>query len=102
MGIRITRAKSLSQAYQSLGNLKQIVVEADELLYVLAVSWDSDAFDEKPSASNVKELLKQAEEAFDIVIVDCPSGNGNAVAARALNLAKAVILLSGGSGVPAM
>ncbi len=36
------------------------------------------------------------------MIVDCPSGNGNALAARALNRAERIILLSGGSGVSAM
>ena len=102
MSIRIPRAKSLAQAYQALGNLKQTVFEAADLLYVLAASWDADAFDEEPSSVSVKGLMKQAEEAFDCVIVDCPSGNGNALAARALNRAGKVVLLSGGSSAAAM
>jgi MinD-like ATPase involved in chromosome partitioning or flagellar assembly len=102
MNIRIPRAKSLAQAYQALGSIKQTVFEAADLLYVLAASWDADAFDEEPPSSGVKELMKQAEAAFDCVIVDCPSGNGNALAARALNRAERIILLSGGSGVSAM
>lgn len=102
MSIRIPHAKSLAQAYQAPGNLKQVVLEASDLLYVLAASWDTDAFDEEPASASVKELLRQAEEAFDCVIVDCPSGNGNALAARALNMATKAVLLSGGSGVSAM
>ena len=102
MSIRIPRAKSLAQAYGTPGNLKQVVFEASDLLYVLAASWDADAFDEEPSNAGVKELLRQAEETFDCVVVDCPSGSGNALAARALNMAEKVILLSGGSGVSAM
>jgi len=102
MSIRIPHAKSLAQAYQAPGNLKQVVLEASDLLYVLAASWDTDAFDEEPVSASVKELLRQAGEAFDCVIVDCPSGNGNALAARALNMATKTVLLSGGSGVSAM
>jgi MinD-like ATPase involved in chromosome partitioning or flagellar assembly len=102
MSIRIPRAKSLAQAYGTPGNLKQVVFEASDLLYVLAASWDADAFDAEPSNAGVKELLRQAEETFDCVVVDCPSGNGSALAARALNMAAKAILLSGGSGVSAM
>lgn len=102
MNIRITRNKSLSAAYQALGNLKQIVYEASDLLYVLAAPWDTDAFDEEPNSTSVKELFKQAEDVFDIVLVDCPSNGGNAVSARALNRASKVVLLSGGSGVSGM
>ena len=102
MNIRIPRAKSIAQAFDTPGNLKQVVLEAADLLYVLAASWDTDAFDEEPGTTAVKELLRQADDAFDCVIVDCSSGNGNAVSARALNLAEAVILLSGCSGVSAM
>jgi MinD-like ATPase involved in chromosome partitioning or flagellar assembly len=102
MNIRITRAKSIAQAYETPGNLKQVVLEAVDLLYVLAASWDTDAFDEEPGTTAVKELLRQAENTFDCVIVDCSAGNGNVVSARALNLAGKVILLSGGSGVSAM
>lgn len=102
MSIRIPRPKSLAQAYQAPGNLKQVVLEASDLLYVLAASWDTDAFDEEPASASVKELLRQAEETFDCVVVDCSSGNGNALAARALNMSAKTILLSGGSGVSAM
>ena len=102
MSIRIPRAKSLSQAYGAPGNLRQVVLEAADLLYVLAASWDTDAFDEEPASASVKELLRQAEEAFDCVIVDCPYGNGNALAARALNMSAKSVLLSGGNGVSAM
>ena len=102
MNIRITREKSLTQALQALGNLKQSVTEADSLLFVLGVPWDTDAFDEEPNELNIKALFEQAEAAFDCVLVDCPSGNGNAIAARALGRASKVVLLSGGSGVAAM
>ena len=102
MNIRITRTKSIAMAFEKPGNLKQVVLAAADLLYVLAASWDTDAFDEEPGTAAVKEPLRQAEDAFDCVIGDCSAGNGNAVSARALNLAENVILLSGGSGVSAM
>ena len=46
MGIRIIHNKSLDQAYSAIGNLQQTVLEVDDLLYVLAVPWDHDAYGE--------------------------------------------------------
>lgn len=102
MNMKIPKSKSLAAALEAPGSLKQTVQEAAELLYVLAAAWDTDAFADEPSLAAIRELLKQAEAVFDTVLVDCPSGNGNAFAAQALRTAASVILLSGSDTSAAM
>ncbi len=102
MGIRIIHNKSLDQAYSAIGNLQQTVLEADDLLYVLAVPWDHDAYGEEASADACKELLKQAQTVFDFIIVDCPSKEGEMLAAWSLSMADRVLMLSGGSETASM
>ena len=102
MGIRILRNKSLDQAYNAIGNLQQTVMEVDDLLYVLAVPWDHDAYGEEPSADTGKELLRQAQSVFDYVLVDCPAKEGEMLAAWALSMANRVLLLSGSNEAATM
>ena len=42
-----------------------------------------------------KAILKQAEDLFDVVIVDCPAHTGSALAAWALSSAEHVLIMSG-------
>ncbi len=95
LGIQISREKSLVAAYKNKESLKQIVHTADDLLYVLAVPYDNDAFGEDISEEVAKAVLKQAENLFDVVIVDCPSHTGSALAAWALSSCERVLLMSG-------
>lgn len=102
LGIRIMRDKSLDKAYGAPGNLRQTVTEADELFYVLAAPWDHDAFGDEPSPDQAKELLRQAEGVFDLVIADCPATGDSLTTAYALNRADRVIMLSGSDEGAAM
>lgn len=96
LNTRIEKEKSLVAAYHPKESLQQIVHTADELLYVLAVPFDNDAFEENISEDAARSLLEQAYAMFDHVIVDCPSHTGSVLAAWALSMADAVLLLTGG------
>lgn len=102
MGVRIVREKSLEQAYNAIGNLRQTVLEVDDLLFVLSVPWDYDAYGEDAGTDTGRELLKQAQTVFDFVLVDCPAKDGEMLAAWALSMADHVLLLSGGSEAAVM
>lgn len=95
LSLNITKQKSLLNACQALGNLKQTVYCVDDLFFLLAVPTHYDAFSEDTTGTEAKGLMKQAASVFDIVLVDCPSHTGSAIAAWALNMADTVILLSG-------
>lgn len=95
MGLHIDAEKSLAAVRTSKESLKHIVLPAYDLLYVLAVPLDSDAFGEELPSENAKSLLSQAETIFDAVIVDCPSHCGSSLAAWAMSMAEAVLLLTG-------
>lgn len=95
LNIKIIPEKSLNAAYKNKESLKQIVHKADDLLYVLAVPFDNDAFGEDMPESVAKALINQADNLFDFVIVDCPSHTGSALAAWALSRAESVFMLSG-------
>ena len=102
LNLRIEPEKSLLAAYRKSESLKQIVCEADELLYVLAVPYDNDAFGEDMPEDAAKALLTQAGRCFDAVIVDCPSYAGSALAAWALNCADTVLMMSGAHSASVM
>lgn len=96
MQLQITKANSLTAAYQQPGALHQIVCKAEELLYVLAVPIGNDVFSQEESSRAVKELLKQARSFFDHVLVDCTSGAGSGLSAWAMRMADNVLLMIGG------
>ncbi len=87
LNTRIMPSKSLAVVRSSKESIKQLVHTVDELLYVLAVPIENDAFGEEISEEKVKEILNQAIVVFDHVIVDCPSHAGSVMAAWALNMA---------------
>ncbi len=95
LNVKLMKPKSLEAAYHASGNLKQTVYQVDGLLFLLAASYYSDAFEQDVSGAEVKTLLQELEVSFEYVIVDCPSHTFNALAAWALNRAKAVFLLTG-------
>ena len=95
MRLHIEAEKSLSAVSTSKESLKHIVLPADDLLYVLAVPLDNDAFGGELSSENAKSLLTQAETIFDVIIVDCPSHCGSSLAAWAMSMADTVLLLTG-------
>ena len=96
LNTRIMPSKSLAAVRSSTESIKQLVHTVDELLYVLAVPIENDAFGEEISEEKVKEILNQAIAVFDHVIVDCPSHAGSVMAAWALNMADDILLLTGG------
>lgn len=93
LSLKISRDTSLA-AHKSKP-LEQLVRSVGELFYVLAMPYDHDAFSEDISNPEAKQLLRQARELFDTVIVDCPSHTGSAIAAWALNTADRVLMMSG-------
>ena len=60
LNIRIEPEKSLLAAYKKKDSLKQIVHTADDLLYVLAVPFDYDAFGEDMPEDAARALVEQA------------------------------------------
>lgn len=95
LNIQIVPEKSLNAALKKKESLKQIVHTADDLLYVLAVPFDNDAFGEDMPEETAKTILDQADNLFDVVIVDCPSHTGSVLAAWALSISETVFLMSG-------
>ena len=71
LNIRIEPEKSLLAAYKKVNSLKQIVHKADDLLYVLAVPFDHDAFGEDMPEEAARALVEQAGKTFDVVIGWC-------------------------------
>lgn len=102
LNTRIEPEKSLAAVCGGRAPLKQLVHTVDELLYVLAVPFDCDAFDETLSEVTAKSLLTEAERLFDAVIIDCPSHTGSALAAWGLSRAERVLLLSGSQSCAVM
>ena len=95
LGIQIRQNKSLMAAYKNRETLKQIVHKVDDLLFVLAVPFDHDAFGDDLSEELAKSILTQAKNLFDVVLVDCPSHTDSVLAAWALSSSDHVLLLSG-------
>lgn len=95
MNLKIQKDKSLAAAQKNNESLEQIVHKVDDLLFVLAAPYDHDAFGEGISNAVAKSVLEEAKELFDIVLVDCPSHTGSAVAAWGLSSAAAVLMMSG-------
>ena len=95
LGIQIKLENSLTAAYRPGASINQVVHRVNELLYVLAVPWDNDAFGQYAGSSAAKQLLEQAAAVFDFVLVDCPSHADTALSAWAMNMADNVLLLSG-------
>ena len=95
LNVQIVREKSLVAASKLKESLKQIVHTVDDLLYVLAAPFDNDAFGEDLSSESARNILKQADSLFDVVIVDCPSHTGSELAARAIGSAEHVFMMSG-------
>lgn len=95
LNIQIVPEKSLNAAVKKKESLKQIVHTVDDLLFVLAVPFDNDAFGEDMPEDAAKAILAQADNLFDVVIVDCPSHTGSVLAAWALSRADTVFLMSG-------
>ena len=102
LNIRIEPEKSLLAAYKKTGSLKQIVHKAEDLLYVLAVPFDNDAFGEDMPEDAAKALVEQAGKTFDVVIVDCPAHTGSVLAAWALSRADSVFMMSGAHSAAVM
>ena len=97
MRIRIETDKSLAAVNILKESIKHIVYPADELLYVLAAPFESDAFGEDVSSDNARKLMEEAESIFDVVIVDCSAHCESSIAAWAMSMADTILLLSGGS-----
>lgn len=95
LNIKIPAERSLSAAYKNKASLKQIVCTADDLLYVLAVPYDYDAFGEDLPEDTAKAVIEESGKLFDEVIIDCPSHTGSVLAAWALSCADNVFLMSG-------
>ena len=95
LNIQIVPEKSLNAAVKKKESLKQIVHTVDDLLFVLAVPFDNDAFGEDMPEDAAKAILAQADNLFDVVIVDCPSHTGSVLAAWALSSADTDFLMSG-------
>ena len=102
LNIRIEPEKSLVAAYKNKESLKQIVHTVDDLLYALAVPFDNDAFGEDVSEEVARVVIEQADNLFDVVIVDCPSHTGSAIAAWALSRAEVVFMMSGAHSAAVM
>ena len=102
LNIRIEPEKSLLAAYKKVNSLKQIVHKADDLLYVLAVPFDHDAFGEDMPEEAARALVEQAGKTFDVVIVDCPAHAGSVLAAWALSCADSVFMMSGAHSAAVM
>lgn len=102
LNIRIEPEKSLLAAYKKVNSLKQIVHKADDLLYVLAVPFDHDAFGEDMPEEAARALVEQAGKTFDVVIVDCPAHTGSVFAAWALSCADGVFMMSGAHSAAVM
>lgn len=102
LNIRIEPEKSLLAAYKKKDSLKQIVHTADDLLYVLAVPFDNDAFGEDMPEDAARTLVEQAGKVFDVVIVDCPSHTGSVLAAWTLSCADGVFMMSGSHSASVM
>lgn len=102
LNIRIEPEKSLLAAYKNKESLKQIVHTVDDLLYVLAVPFDNDAFGEDVSEDEARSVIEQANRLFDAVIVDCPSHTGSSLAAWALTRAEIVFMMSGAHSAAVM
>lgn len=94
---RIEYKNSLPAALSEPGAVKQIVQKVDDLLFVLAVPFDYDAFTPDASEESVRTLLESADASFDVVLVDCPAIASSSVAAWAMNLSSSLLLLSGSS-----
>lgn len=102
LNIRIEPEKSLVAAYKNKESLKQIVHTVDDLLYALAVPFDNDAFGEDVSEEVARAVIEQANNLFDVVIVDCPAHTGSALAAWALSRAEIVFMMSGAHSAAVM
>ena len=95
LGLQVRGASSLASAQKSAAPLERVSVRVNDLLFVLAVSADADAFAEDAGSENAKHLLKRAEGTFDVVLTDCPAGTDNLFSACSLLLSEAVLILSG-------
>ena len=94
-GVKLMNPQSIEAAYHTPGNLKQVVFQLDNLLFILAEHYFANVFDEPESLSEVKNVLAEADAEFDCVIVDCPSSADNTMAAWAMNQADSILLLTG-------
>ena len=70
--------------------------------YALAVPFDNDAFGEDVSEEVARVVIEQADNLFDVVIVDCPAHTGSALAAWALSRAEVVFMMSGAHSAAVM
>ena len=102
LNIKIETAKSLCAVKEAKQSIKQLVHPLSELLFVLAVPYDFDAFTELLKSIEARRLLTEANTVFDVVIVDCLSHCENAIAAWAKHLAEKVVMLSGDSTASAL
>jgi len=102
LNIQIVDEKSLCAAYKKKESIRQIVHTADDLLFVLAVPHDYDAFADEVPEEYAKALVDQTSKLFDVVIVDCPSHSGCVLGAWALSAAERVLLLTGGTTASAL
>lgn len=96
LNTRIPPEQSLSAIDNNCkGRLKQIVRSVDDLLFILAVPYDYDAFGNTLGETAVKELFMEAGEVFDFVIVDCVSDVHNMLSAWAMQYAQKVLMTTG-------
>ena len=102
LNIQIVQEKSLNAAVKKKESLKQIVHTVDDLLYALAVPFDNDAFGGDVSEEVARVVIEQANNLFDVVIVDCPAHTGSALAAWALSRAEVVFMMSGAHSAAVM
>lgn len=96
LGVRITEEHSLRTALQCRESVQQTAFRVDDLFFVLTAPVTGDILDDNYSGEQVKSLLEQARITYDLVIVDCPSGPTNLLAAWSLNKAGTVIMTFGG------
>ena len=96
LSVKITEEHSLRTALQGRESIRQTAFRVDDLFFVLTAPVTGDLLDDNYTSEQAKSLLEQARITYDIVIVDCPSGPNNLLAAWALNKADTVVLTYGG------
>ncbi len=93
--IDITDEHSIGTALNSSSSIKYIATPVSDLLFVLAASCTTSAFDAEIDGQKAGELIKQSNALYNYVIVDCPSYIGSAISAWGLNMARHIIMPTG-------
>lgn len=97
LNVQIPREKSLAAAYKNKESLKQIVYKVDDLLFVLSQPSDVDVFGEDLTEDIARSIIQQADELYDVVLIDCVSHTGSVLAACGMSSADRVLMLCGAS-----